>query len=124
MDYIYKKECYDIIGAAMQVYKVLGHGFVEAVYQEALQKEFVHRNIPFQREKEINIYYGNEILDIKFKPDYICYNGIIVELKAVTELDDIHRAQIMNYLKATKYRLGLLINFGCQHGLEYERKIF
>ena len=124
MDYIYKKECYDIIGTAMQVYKVLGHGFVEAVYQEALQKEFVHRNIPFQREKEINIYYGNEILDIKFKPDYICYNGIIVELKAVTELDDIHRAQIMNYLKATKYRLGLLINFGCQHGLEYERKIF
>ena len=123
MDLIYKKECYDIIGAALHVYKVLGPGFVEAVYQEALQKEFCKRNIPHDREKEINIYYDNEVLDIKFRPDFICYDKIIIELKAVTELEDIHRAQILNYLKATHYRLGLLINFGNQNGLESERKI-
>ncbi len=123
MDIIYKKECYDIIGAALRVYKVLGPGFVEAVYQEALQREFNRRIIPYQREKEINIYYGDEILDIKFRPDFICYDKIIIELKAVTELEDIHRAQILNYLKATHYRLGLLINFGNQNELEFERKI-
>ena len=123
MDIIYKKECYDIIGAALHVYKVLGPGFVEAVYQEALQREFNRRIIPYQREKEINIYYGDEILDIKFRPDFICYDKIIIELKAVTELEDIHRAQSLNYLKATHYRLGLLINFGNQNELEFERKI-
>ena len=123
MDLIYKKECYDIIGAALHVYKVLGPGFVEAVYQEALQREFYHRDIPYQREKEVNIYYGDEVLDIKLRPDFICYDKIIVELKAVAELENIHRAQIINYLKATQHRLGLLINFGNQNELEFERKI-
>ena len=124
MDLIYKKECFDIIGGALHVYEILGQGFVEAVYQEALQMEFCRRNIPHEREKEVNIYYGEETLDIKFKPDFICFGKIIVELKAVAELENIHRAQILNYLKATQYRLGLLINFGNQNGLEYERKIF
>ena len=123
MELIYHNESYQILGAAMHVYNVLGAGFVEAVYQEALQKEFCRRNIPHDREKEINIYYDNELLDIKFRPDFICYNKIIVELKAVTELENIHRAQIINYLKATKFKLGLLINFGYDGELQFERRI-
>ena len=123
MELIYHNESYQILGAAMHVYNVLGAGFVEAVYQEALHKEFCRRNIPHDREKEINIYYDNELLDIKFRPDFICYNKIIVELKAVTELENIHRAQIINYLKATKFKLGLLINFGYDRELQFERRI-
>ena len=123
MDLIYQDDSYQILGAAMHVYNVLGPGFVEAVYQEALQREFNHRGIPYQREKEVNIYYGDEILDIKFRPDFICYNKIIVELKAVAELENIHRAQIINYLKATQFKLGLLINFGYDGELQFERKI-
>ena len=123
MELIYHNESYQILGAAMHVYNVLGAGFVEAVYQEALQKEFCRRNIPHDREKEVNIYYDNELLDIKFRSDFICYNKIIVELKAVTELENIHRAQIINYLKATKFKLGLLINFGYDGELQFERRI-
>ena len=123
MELIYQNESYQILGAAMHVYNVLGPGFVEAVYQEALQKEFRRRNIPHDREKEVNIYYGDEILDIKLRPDFICYNKIIVELKAVAELENIHRAQIINYLKATKFKLGLLINFGYDGELQFERRI-
>lgn len=123
MELIYHNESYQILGAAMHVYNVLGAGFVEAVYQEALQKEFRRRNIPHDREKEVNIYYGNEVLDIKLRPDFICYDKIIVELKAVAELENIHRAQIINYLKATKFKLGLLINFGYDGELQFERRI-
>ena len=123
MELIYQNESYQILGAAMRVYNVLGAGFVEAVYQEALQKEFCRRNIPHDREKEVNIYYGDEVLDIKLRPDFICYDKIIVELKAVAELENIHRAQIINYLKATKFKLGLLINFGYDGELQFERRI-
>ena len=123
MELIYQNESYQILGAAMHVYNVLGAGFMEAVYQEALQKEFRRRNIPHDREKEVKIYYGDEVLDIKLRPDFICYDKIIVELKAVAELENIHRAQIINYLKATQHRLGLLINFGNQNELEFERRI-
>ena len=123
MELIYQNESYQILGAAMHVYNVLGAGFVEAIYQEALQKEFRRRNIPHDREKEVNIYYGNEVLDIKLRPDFICYDKIIVELKAVAELENIHRAQIINYLKATKFKLGLLINFGYAGELQFERRI-
>ena len=123
MELIYQNESYQILGAAMHVYNVLGAGFVEAVYQEALQKEFCRRNIPHDREKEVNIYYGDEVLDIKLRPDFICYDKIIVELKAVAELENIHRAQIINYLKATKFKLGLLINFGYDGELQFERRI-
>ena len=107
----------------MHVYNVLGPGFVEAVYQEALQREFNRRNIPHDREKEVCIYYGDEVLDIKLRPDFICYNKIIVELKAVAELENIHRAQIINYLKATQFKLGLLINFDYDGELQFERRI-
>ena len=124
MNWIYATESYEIIGAAMQVYKELGCGFVEVVYQEALEIEFSKRNIPFVREPELKILYGEYILNKTFKPDFICYNKIIVELKAVQELDDFHRSQTYNYLKTANMRLGLLINFGQSDGLEYERRLF
>jgi GxxExxY protein len=123
MELYYKQESYNIIGAAMHVYNTLGTGFLEVVYQEALEIEFKKRGIPYAREKEINIYYDGLMLNTKFRPDFICYDSIIVELKAVKELDDINRTQIFNYLKATNTKLGILINFGHEDKLEYERKI-
>jgi GxxExxY protein len=121
---LYKSEdSYAIIGAAMRVYNVLGTGFLEAVYQEALEFEFQERGIPYEREKEITINYDGHELQQTYKADFVCYGNIIVELKSVTGIDDVHRAQIFNYMKATGSKLGLLINFGKADGLEYERKI-
>ena len=117
----YKQESYDIIGAAMEVYNTLGHGFLEAVYQEALEKEFLYRGIPYEREKELTITYKGEVLKQTYKADFVCYGKVIVELKAVSGLDDAHRSQVYNYLHATGYRLGLLLNFGNYEGLERER---
>ncbi len=119
----YKNESYNIIGAAMYVYNVLGSGFVEPIYQEALEIEFQRRGIPYVREKEVDVYYDGILLKKKFQPDFICYDEIIVELKAVMELDDLNRVQVYNYLRATHFKLGLLINFGHPDGLEYERKV-
>ena len=119
----YKQESYEIIGAAMRVYNVLGPGFVEAVYQEALEIEFLRRSIPYEREKELEVYYDGVLLQKKFQADFVCYGKIIVELKAVMELDDMNRVQVYNYLKATGMKLGLLINFGHPNELEHERKV-
>ena len=123
MAFYYKTESYAINGAAMKVYNVLGSGFVEPIYQEALEIEFQRRNIPFVREPEIEIYYDGVKLQKRFRPDFICYDKIIVELKAVMELDDWNRVQVYNYLKATKMKVGLLFNFVHPGGLEYERKV-
>ena len=123
MEIYYKKESYDIIGAAMHVYNVLGPGFVEAVYQEALELEFQKREIPYEREKDIDLFYDGTLMKVKFRPDFICYGKIIVELKAVQELDDMNRVQVYNYLKATKFKLAWLLNFGSHGGLEMERKV-
>lgn len=120
---VYKQESYDIIGAAMKVYNTLGHGFLEAVYQEALEIELRNNQIPFDPQKGLKIYYGDVELRQTYRPDIICYDKIIVELKAVSVLDDAHRSQIYNYLHATGYKLGLLINFGNPEGLEWERKV-
>ena len=124
MGYLYEEEGYAIIGAAMNVYKFLGSGFVEAVYQEALEIELKQQGIPFEREKEIKIHYGDILLQKTFKPDFICYDKIIVELKAVKELDDVNRSQLYNYLKATGMKVGYLFNFGSSPGIEFERKNF
>ena len=121
MPLIYSKESYAINGAAMEVYNNLGHGFLEAVYQEALEKEFKLRNIPYEREKELTISYKGEALKQTYKADFVCYGKIIVELKAVASLDEAHRSQVYNYLHATGYSLGLLLNFGYSDGLEHER---
>ena len=120
---IYPKESYDIIGAAMKVHSIMGPGFTEKVYQEALALEFKEQSIPFKREVEIRASYKDIILNATFVPDFICYDKIIVELKAVNTLEDIHRTQVFNYLHATGYKLGLLLNFGCSNELEMERVV-
>ena len=124
MALIYYQDSYAINGAAMHVYNVLGPGFLEAVYQEALEMEFRKRNIPYEREKELKITYEGVELKQVYKADFVCYDKIIVELKAVQELCDAHRAQVHNYLRATQLRLGLLLNFGYPDGLEFERIVY
>ena len=109
---LYKDEVYAIQGAIFDVYREMGCGFLEPVYQECLEMEFKSRGIPFASQKELRLSYKGEVLNITYKPDLVCYGNIIVELKAVKEIDDIHRAQVFNYLKATGLRLGLLVNFG------------
>ena len=109
---IYKEECFDIQGAVFDVYREMGCGFLESVYQECLEKEFTKRNIPFEAQQKLNIYYKKEKLNQFYKPDFICYDKIIIELKAVKEIIPEHKAQILNYLKASGIKLGLLINFG------------
>lgn len=121
--YYYNSESYKINGAAMNVYNKLGHGFLEAVYQEALEIEFQKQNIPYEKEKELTIFYDGKPLQKKYYADFVCYGNIIVELKAVSTLDDSHRSQVYNYLKATGYKLGLLYNFGNYKKLEIERKV-
>ena len=120
---VYKEEAYKIMGAAFNVYNGLGHGFLEAVYQEALEIEFQKQGIPYEREKELKIYYNGMELKQTYKADFVCYGKIIVELKAVSTIDDAHRSQVYNYLHATNYKLGLLLNFGSSDELEYERKV-
>ena len=118
---IYKEESYKIVGAAFEVYNKLGHGFLEAVYQEALEIEFQRQGIPYEREKELKISYDDVELKQTYKADFVCYDKIIVELKAVSALEDAHRSQVYNYLHATGFKLGILLNFGKSGGLEIER---
>lgn len=121
-DFPLKRETYAIIGAAMEVHKHLGCGFLEIVYQEALGHELNERGIPYTREDKIEIQYKNKILSKYYVADFICYNSVIVELKALSELSKEHEAQILNYLKATGKKVGLLINFG-EKSLKYKRII-
>jgi GxxExxY protein len=109
---LYKDEVYAIQGAVFDVYRELGCGFLEAVYQECLEKELKIRGIPFESQKELRLSYKGEVLNLTYKPDLVCFGKIIVELKAVKVVEDIHRAKLLNYLKATGLRLGLLVNFG------------
>lgn len=118
---IYKEESYKVVGAAFKVYNALGHGFLEAVYQESLEIEFQRQGIPYEREKELKIKYEGVELKQTYKADFVCFGKIIVELKAVNALDDTHRSQVYNYLHATGYKLGLLLNFGNSDELEKER---
>ena len=118
---VYKDESYKIIGACFNVYNTLGSGFLEQVYQECLEIELEKLGIPFVAQKEIEIKYGDIILKSKYKPDLICYGKIIVELKAVKNICDEHKAQLFNYLKATDYKLGFLVNFGAYPSLEHKR---
>ncbi len=118
---IYKEESYKVVGAAYKVYNALGHGFLEAVYQEALEIEFQRQGIPYEREKELKIQYDGVELKQTYKADFVCFGKIIVELKTVNALDDAHRSQVYNYLHATGYKLGLLLNFGNSDELEKER---
>lgn len=121
-DIILKDESYKIIGACMAVHNELGMGFLEAVYQEALEYEFQCRDIPYVREKQLDIRYKDRSLVKKYQADFVCYGDIIVELKALGTLDGTHQSQVINYLKATDLRLGLLVNFG-RKSLESKRII-
>ncbi len=118
---IYKEESYEILGACFEVYKERGCGLLEAVYQECLEIEFGLCKIPFSSQAALTLYYKGQQLKQKYVPDFECFNKIIVELKAVKELCDEHRAQVFNYLRATGFQLGLLVNFGHYPKLEYER---
>ncbi|MBR2153785.1 MAG: GxxExxY protein [Bacteroidaceae bacterium] len=119
-DIIYKEESFKIIGAAMHVHAFLGCGFTEKVYQDALELEFQERGIPYEREKSLHANYRGVELKSEFVPDFICYNHIIVELKAIKVLEDIHRSQAINYAKVAGLKLALLINFG-EESLVHER---
>ena len=109
---IYRTESYNLIGAAMEVHKQIGCGFTEPIYQEAFEEELRLRGIPYEREKTINVTYKGKVLSKSFRPDFVCYEKIIVELKAVSEFTDEHVAQVYNYLKASGFELGILLNFG------------
>jgi GxxExxY protein len=116
------KETYSIIGAAMSVHRELGNGFLEAVYQEALEREFKFLNIPYEREKKLPINYRGETLKTYYKTDFICYGSVIVELKALQHLSGNEEAQIINYLKASQLHKALLINFGTK-SLQHKRLV-
>ena len=118
---IYKNESYAIIGGCFEVYNEKGCGFLEPVYQECLGIEFEYQHIPAIGKPSLTLSYRGRILKQTYEPDFVCLEKIIVELKAVSALTDEHRAQLLNYLNATGFELGLLVNFGHYPGLEYER---
>jgi len=123
-DILFKQESYDITGACMEVFNEMGSGFLEAVYQECLEYELSDRRIPFQSQQQLKLQYKQRTLKSVYVPDFVCFENIILEIKGVGDLTDKHRAQVLNYLKATGIKLGLLVNFG-QHGkLQYERIVF
>ena len=119
---IYENETYQIIGACIAVHKELGSGFLEAVYQEALEIEFKNRKIPHVRENELTLYYKKIKLYKSYIVDFVCYDHIILEIKALSKLTSEHESQLLNYLKATNLKLGFLINFG-EKSLKYKRFI-
>ncbi len=118
---MFKDESYRIIGACFEVYKEKGNGFLEAVYQECLALEFAEQNIPFIEKTRLRLEYKGRELKQTYEPDFLCFDEIIVEIKAVKQLADEHRAQAINYLKATGKQLGLLVNFGHYPKIEHER---
>ena len=119
---LYKEESFAIIGACMNVHRTLGAGFLEAVYEEALEREFQNLKIPFKRQVKLDLYYGNQKLTKQYRADFICYDEIIVEIKAVSLIPTAFYAQLQNYLKCTNIELGMLINFGTS-SLTYKRMI-
>lgn len=119
---LYEQQTYEIIGACMSVHKILGNGFLESVYEEALEKEFVKRNIPFKRQSKLSLYYDGKPMDKYFKVDFLCYESIILEIKAVSFLNNEMKKQTINYLHASNLHIGLLVNFG-ESSLKWKRFI-
>jgi GxxExxY protein len=118
---ILKDECHQVMGACFEVYKDKGYGFLEAVYQECLELELQDKAIPVVAQPELVLAYKGRPLKQTYRPDLICYGSLLVELKAVSQLADEHRAQVINYLHATGLRVGLLVNFGHHPRVEWER---
>ncbi len=121
MEILHKQESYDIIGACFEVYNVMGFGFYEEVYHDSLKEEFSARNIPHLHEPKLEIYYKDKLINRKYEPDFVCFSKIIIEIKAVKNLCEEHNAQVFNYLKATGFELGILVNFGSSNGIQYKR---
>jgi len=121
-DYLCESETYKIIGVMMEVYKTLGCGFLEALYQEALAIEFEPQKIPFVREKKLILFYKEVQLEKFYVPDFLCYDKIVVDLKAISALTSTHDSIMLNYLNATKFKVGLLGNFG-EKSLKYRRLV-
>ena len=120
-DLIYQEESYAIMGACFEVYRDKGCGFVEPVFQECLEIELAQQSIPFDSQKPLKLFYKGHELKQKYIPDFVCYEKIILEIKAVSQLTEEHRAQVHNYLAATGFKLGLLVNFGHYPKIEAER---
>ena len=118
---IYREQSYAIMGACFEVYRDKGCGFLEAVYQECLGIEFALQSIPAIARPSLTLEYKGHPLEQRYVPDYICFETIVVELKAISALTDEHRAQVFNYLRATHFKLGLLVNFSHYPKLEWER---
>ena len=121
MEILFKEESYRIMGACFEVYKEMGCGFVEPVYQECLELEFALQGLLFVAQGTLRLSYKGKRLKRRFTPDFILFDSIVLEIKAVKDILDKHRAQVHNYLKATGYRLGLLVNFGHYPKVQYER---
>lgn len=121
MALIFEEETYKLLGACFEVYKDKGCGFLEAVYQECLEIELGFQQLPFLPQSELQLTYKGKILKQRYVPDFICFDKIILEIKAVSKLADEHRAQVHNYLKATGYKVGMLVNFGHYPKVEHER---
>jgi GxxExxY protein len=117
-----KEETYQIIGLCMEVHKILGKGFNEIVYKEALQYEFIKKEIPFEREKEYNIEYKDIVLSKRYFADFVVFDEIIIEIKAISQLTSSDTGQTLNYLACSKNKIGLVINFG-EDSLKYRRVI-
>jgi GxxExxY protein len=120
-DVLFKEECYQLVGACFEVYKEKGCGFLEPVYQECLAMELGIQEIPFEEQVGLVLDYKGQPLQQTYKPDFVCFGKIILEIKSVSKLADEHRAQVHNYLKSTGYQLGLLVNFGHYPKLEWQR---
>jgi hypothetical protein len=118
---ILKDECYAVMGACFEVYKEKGCGFLEAVFQECMELELGFRGIPFVAQPELALSYEGVPLKQRYKPDFVCYGSVLVELKAVSNLAEEHRAQVLNYLHATGLRAGLLVNFGHYPKVEWAK---
>ena len=123
MGLYFEEESYKIRGAIFEVYKEKGSGFLEDVYQECLELELTDQNVPFQSQAILNLAYKGKPLKASYKPDFICFGEIILEIKAVKQLNDAHRAQVHNYLKATNKKLGFLVNFKSHPKVTIERII-
>ena len=122
-EFLLKDETYAVIGAAMEVYNVLGPGFLEAVYQEAMEIELRQRGVPFEAQKPITIGYKGQLLQKQYVADLLCYRALLAELKAIEQLTTKEESQLLNYLKATGLRVGVLVNFGHPKNLDWKRMV-
>ncbi len=118
-----KKEVFEIMGAAFEVYNQLGPGFLEAVYHEAMEIELASRRLPFESKKLLRIRFKDQFLKKRYEADFVCFGCVVVEIKATRALTGIDEAQLLNYLKATGYKVGVLINFGSKDKIEWKKRV-